>query len=70
MQMQKIKQLLRSKFADQVLVVTLLLIVTFLAAPIQMATARFSAIYTADGDENALAAIRRFMEWRRWPLFR
>jgi O-antigen/teichoic acid export membrane protein len=52
-----------SLFADLSLIVTLLLVVTFLTAPIQMTTARYSAIHTADGDLNALASIRRFI-WR------
>ena len=48
-------------FADLSLMVTLLLVVTFLMAPIQMTTARYSAIHTADGDKDTLAAIRRFV---------
>ncbi len=52
-----------SLFADLSLIVTLLLVVTFLTAPIQMTTARYSAIHTADGDLKALASIRRFI-WR------
>ena len=52
-----------SLFADLSLIVTLLLIVTFITAPIQMTTARYSAIHTADGDLKALASIRRFI-WR------
>jgi O-antigen/teichoic acid export membrane protein len=50
-----------SLFADLSLIVTLLLIVTFITAPIQMTTARYSAIYTADGDLNTLASIRNFI---------
>jgi O-antigen/teichoic acid export membrane protein len=50
-----------SLFADLSLIVTLLLIVTFITAPIQMTTARYSAIYTASGDLNTLASIRRFI---------
>ena len=48
-------------FADLSLIVTLLLIVTFITAPIQMTTARFAAVHTADGDLNALASTRRFI---------
>lgn len=48
-------------FADLSLIVTLLLIVTFLTAPIQMTAARYSAIHTADGDTKTLAALRRFI---------
>jgi O-antigen/teichoic acid export membrane protein len=43
--------------------VTLLLIVTFITAPIQMTTARFSAIQAAEQDMKALASTRAFM-WR------
>lgn len=50
-----------SLFADLSLIVTLLLAVTFLTAPIQMTTARYSAIHTADGDGQALASTRRFI---------
>jgi O-antigen/teichoic acid export membrane protein len=50
-----------SLFADLSLIVTLLLVVTFLTAPIQMTTARYAAIHTADGDENKLASIRRYI---------
>lgn len=50
-----------SLFADLSLIVTLLLIVTFLTAPIQMTAARYSAIHTADGDTKTLASIRRFI---------
>ena len=52
-----------SLFADLSLIVTLLLIVTFITAPIQMTTARYSAIHTADGNLKTLASIRRFI-WR------
>jgi O-antigen/teichoic acid export membrane protein len=57
-----------SLFADLSLIVTLLLIVTFITAPIQMTTARYSAIHTADGDMKALASIRRFI-WRAAVVF-
>ncbi len=50
-----------SLFADLSLIVTLLLIVTFLTAPVQMTAARYSAIHTADGDIKTLASIRRFI---------
>ena len=50
-----------SLFADLSLIVTLLLVVTFLTAPIQMTAARYSAIHTADGDEKTLASLRRFI---------
>lgn len=50
-------------FADLALMVTLLLIVTFITAPIQMTTARYTAIHVADRDSRALASTRRFI-WR------
>ena len=50
-----------SLFADLSLIVTLLLVVTFLTAPIQMTAARYSAIHTADGDDKTLASLRRFI---------
>ena len=50
-----------SLFADLSLIVTLLLAITFLTAPIQMTAARYSAIHTADGNEKALASIRRLI---------
>lgn len=50
-----------SLFADLSLIVTLLLVVTFLTAPIQMTAARYSAIHTADGDAKKLASLRRFI---------
>ncbi|MEN9561857.1 MAG: hypothetical protein RIR73_101, partial [Chloroflexota bacterium] len=48
-------------FADLSLIVTLLLIVTFLTAPVQITAARYSAIHTADGDIQTLASVRRFI---------
>lgn len=50
-----------SLFADLSLVVTLLLVVTFLTAPIQMTAARYAAIHAADGDAISLASTRRFI---------
>ena len=50
-----------SLFADLSLIVTLLLVVTFLTAPIQMTSARYAAIHTADGDDKTLASLRRFI---------
>jgi O-antigen/teichoic acid export membrane protein len=48
-------------FADLSLIVTLLLVVTFITVPLQMTTARYTAIHIADGDLAALAQVRRFM---------
>jgi O-antigen/teichoic acid export membrane protein len=45
-------------FADVSLIVTLLLMITFITVPLQMTTARYAAIHTADGDLAALAGVR------------
>ena len=47
-------------FADLNLVVTLFLITSFLTAGLQMPTARFVAIYVADQNLGAVAALRRW----------
>jgi O-antigen/teichoic acid export membrane protein len=47
-------------FADLSLIVTLLLVVTFITVPLQMTMARYAAIHTADGDAAALSQVRRF----------
>ena len=52
-----------SLFADLSLIVTLLLIVTFITAPVQMTMARYTAIYTADGDLKTILSMRRSL-WR------
>ena len=49
-------------FADLSLIVTLLLVVTFITVPLQMTTARYTAIYTADGDFAALAGVHLWTE--------
>lgn len=45
-------------FADLSLIVTLLLVITFVTVPLQMTTARYTAIHLADGNLAALAATR------------
>ncbi len=49
-------------FADVSLIVTLLLVVTFITVPLQMTTARYTAIHTSDGNLAALASIRSWAE--------
>ena len=49
-------------FADVSLIITLLLVVTFITAPLQITTARYVAIYTADQDHAALASIHMLMK--------
>ena len=50
-------------FADLNLVVTLFLITSFLTAGLQMPTARFVALYVADQNVAAIAALRRWGSW-------
>lgn len=50
-------------FADVSLIVTLLLVVTFITAALQMTAARYSAIHTADGNIEQLASIRKYLNW-------
>ena len=50
-------------FADVSLIVTLLLVVTFITAALQMTAARYSAIHTADGNIAQLASIRKYLNW-------
>ena len=47
-------------FADLSLIVTLFLVTTFLAAGLQIPTARFVAMYTADGNPQTIANLRRW----------
>ena len=50
-------------FADISLVVTLLLVITFITVPLQMTAARYAALSSADGDPAALASVRRWLTW-------
>ncbi|MFN8464502.1 MAG: oligosaccharide flippase family protein [Caldilineaceae bacterium] len=47
-------------FADLSLIVTLFLVTTFLAAGLQIPTARFVAMFTADGDLHTVANLRKW----------
>ncbi len=48
-------------FADVSLIVTLLLVLTFITASLQMTCARYSAIHAADGNIQAGAAVYRWL---------
>jgi O-antigen/teichoic acid export membrane protein len=48
-------------FADVSLIVTLLLVVTFVTVPLQLIAARHAAAATADGDLAPLGAVRRWL---------
>jgi O-antigen/teichoic acid export membrane protein len=50
-------------FADISLIVTLLLIVTFITVPLQMTAARYAAIHITEGGNEHLASIRKFLAW-------
>lgn len=49
-------------FADVSLLITLLLVVTFITAPLQMTTARFVAVHGAEGDWQQAAAVYSWMK--------
>lgn len=50
-------------FADISLIVTLLLVITFITVPLQLTAARYAAIHSADGDQAALASVQRGLTW-------
>ena len=51
-----------TQFADVSLIVTLLLVMTFISAPLQITTARYVAIHTADQNFAAVANTRLLMQ--------
>ncbi len=53
-------------FADLSLIVTLLLLVSFMTTSLAQTTAKFSAIYTADNDLGRLAALRSWVGRNAW----
>lgn len=55
-------------FADLSLIITLLLLVILITATFQTTTAKFAAIYTADGDLDRLAGLRRWFRLRAWGI--
>ncbi|GAC1353423.1 MAG: oligosaccharide flippase family protein [Herpetosiphon sp.] len=60
------RQLGPAAFADLSLLITLMLLVSFVATALAQATARFSAIHTADGDAPGVAAVRKLLV--RWAF--
>jgi O-antigen/teichoic acid export membrane protein len=55
-------------FADLSLIVTIMLMITFVTATFQLTAARFAAVHTADGDAEKLSAINRWMKRLAWGL--
>ncbi len=55
-------------FSDLSLIVTLMLMITFITATFQLTAARFAAIHTADNAADELAGIRRWMGRLAWGL--
>jgi O-antigen/teichoic acid export membrane protein len=55
-------------FADVSLIITLFLFVTFITAGFQQTAAKFAAIYSANGDEAQLWALRRWLNQRSWLI--
>lgn len=58
----------RAAFADLSLIVTLMLIVTFVTATFQLTAAKFAANYTADDQPDQLEGLRRWMGKIAWIL--
>ncbi|MFK7801785.1 MAG: oligosaccharide flippase family protein [Anaerolineae bacterium] len=55
-------------FADLSLIVTLMLMITFITVTFQLTAARFSAIHTADDDSQQLASVRSWQLRIAWGL--
>ncbi|MBK7915350.1 MAG: oligosaccharide flippase family protein [Chloroflexi bacterium] len=55
-------------FSDLSLIVTLMLMITFITATFQLTAARFAAIHTADNADAELAGVRRWMGRLAWGL--
>lgn len=53
-------------FADLSLIVTLLLLVTLITATLQTISAKFAAVYSADGDQPQVARLQRWLGRRAW----
>jgi polysaccharide pyruvyl transferase CsaB len=51
-------------FADLSLIITLMLVVTLITSALQTVSARFSAIYAAEGDATRQVGLRRWLGWR------
>ncbi len=55
-------------FADLSLIVTMMLMITFVTVTFQLTAARFAAVHTADDDPVQLANVRRWLTWVAWGL--
>lgn len=55
-------------FSDLSLIVTLMLMVTFITVTLQMTAAKFAAAYSADGDDNLSVALRQWLGKWAWGL--
>ena len=53
-------------FADLSLIVTLLLLVTLITATLQTISAKFAAVYSADGDQPQVARLQRWLGRQAW----
>ena len=55
-------------FADLSLIVTLFLLVTFVAATLQTVAAKYAAVYAADGDAGRIAGLRGWLSRNAWVV--
>lgn len=55
-------------FADLSLIVTMMLMITFVTVTFQLTAARFAAVHTADDDPAQLANVRRWLTIVAWGL--
>ncbi|MCB0062944.1 MAG: oligosaccharide flippase family protein [Caldilineaceae bacterium] len=55
-------------FADVSIIITLFLLFTFVTAGFQQTAAKFAAVYSANGDEDKLYALRRWLNRRSWII--
>lgn len=55
-------------FSDLSLIVTLMLMITFITVTFQLTAARFAAIHTADDDQTSMASTRRWQIRVAWGL--
>ena len=53
-------------FAELSLIVTLMLVITLITATVQTVAAKFAAIHAADGDDQAMAALRGWLGRWTW----
>jgi len=55
-------------FADVSIIITLFLFLTFITAGFQQTAAKFAAIYSAQGDQTQLFALRQWLNQRSWLI--